>query len=47
MKMTADFLRALIPVPEQDLQYFLADLPDGFWTELIRKYDMTEEIPIP
>ena len=45
--ITGDFLRAMIRVPEQDLQYFLAELPDGLWADLIRKYEMTEEIPVP
>ena len=45
--ITGDFLHAMIHVPEQDLQYFLADLPDGLWSELVRQYEMTEEIPVP
>ncbi len=46
-KMAGAFLRALIPVPEEDLQYILADLPDGWWAELVRKTEKTEEIPLP
>ena len=31
-RITAVFLRALIDIPEEDLQFILADLPEGWWT---------------
>lgn len=32
-KITRSFLRSLLPLPEEDLQFFLADLPDGWWDQ--------------
>ena len=41
------FLRALVTVPEEDLQYILADLAEGLWTQMILKTDKSEETEQP
>ena len=45
-KAAKAFLKALIPVPEEDLQYILADLPEGTWRRMI-KIDESEETEQP
>ena len=41
------FLKALIPIPEKDLQYILADLPEGWWARMSLKTDESEETEQP
>ena len=46
-KAAVAFLKALGSVPEEDLQYILADLPEGLWARLNGKTDETEETEQP
>ena len=46
-KAAGALLTALIPVPEEDLQYFLADLPVGWWARMTTKTDESEETEQP
>ncbi len=41
------FLNALADVPEEDLQFFLADLPEGVWAGLNTTIDESEETVQP
>lgn len=41
------FLKALVHIPEEDLQYILADLPEGWWAQMSLKTDETEETEQP
>ena len=41
------FLKALKNVPEEDLQYFLADLPAGTWKQIIGNTEEPEETEQP
>ena len=46
-KAAGALLTALIPVPEEDLQYILADLPAGWWARMTTKTDESEETEQP
>ena len=46
-KAARALLTALIPVPEEDLQYILADLPEGWWARMTTKTDESEETEQP
>ena len=46
-RMSGAFLRALAPVPEDDLQYILSDLPEGWWNEMTKSLKETEETEKP
>ena len=40
-------LRALEDIPEEDLQYILADLPDNWWMQMIKNKEKPEETETP
>lgn len=46
-KAAQTLLSALAHVPEEDLQYILADLPAGLWAEMTRKTEIPEETEKP
>ena len=46
-KAARAFLKALIPLPESDLQYILADLPEGWWAQMTSKIEDSEETEQP
>ena len=41
------FLRALEKIPEEDLQFILADLPDNWWMRTIMNTEKPEETKTP
>ena len=41
------FLRALEKIPEEDLQFILADLPDNWWMRTIMNTEKPEETETP
>ena len=45
-KMSMLFLNALVNIPEEDLTYFLADLPEGWWNQTVRKIQNTEVMTV-
>ena len=46
-KAAGVFLRAIAVIPEEDLQYILADLPDNWWKQTIQKTEKPEETEKP
>ena len=46
-KATGVFLRALAELPEEDLQYFIADLPDNWWKQTIQITEKPEDTEEP
>ena len=46
-KAAGVFLRAIADIPEEDLQYILADLPDNWWEQTIQKTEKPEETEKP
>ncbi len=47
VKAAGIFLRALEDIPEEDLQFILADLPDGWWKQTIKNTEKPEERETP
>ena len=46
-KMASLFVNAMVNIPEGDLMYFLADLPEGWWSQTVRKIQNAEVITVP
>ena len=47
LKAAGVFLRAIADIPEKDLQYIIADLPDNWWKQTIKKTEKPEDTEKP